>query len=181
MIGVGSDEEVDETGARDLDLGDGGIGRQAGNQRFGQLARILARALGEPHRDVAGKIAVLRITRTFDLDVERARAGRNQRLGQRCQRLAQQVRDQGLQFGSVFNQKGSAVYRKVFRLPARQSIHFERIDVDGPAQAPGTRQCLDQRQPPGQEALQHDPRGRLEQQMSAKMIRSPREQGAGRP
>ena len=47
------------------------------DDRLRELARILARSLGEPHRDVAREVAVFLVARAFDDDL-----GRIDRLGQ---------------------------------------------------------------------------------------------------
>ena len=58
--------EIDEAGAGDLGARDQRIRRQRGHQRLRQLARILARRLGDAHGDVALEVAVLRIARALD-------------------------------------------------------------------------------------------------------------------
>ena len=40
----------------------------SGHERLGQFARILTRGFGEPHGEIAGEIAVLRVAGAFDLD-----------------------------------------------------------------------------------------------------------------
>jgi len=52
------EEEVYETGARDLDFRDRGVRRQRGFHRFGNLARVLTHGLRETHCNVRGEIAV---------------------------------------------------------------------------------------------------------------------------
>ena len=100
MIGVVFQEKIDEAGACDLNFGDRLVRRQRAEQGVGQFARVLARRLGQLHRDVAGEIAVLRIAGALDLDGEITLSGGYQGVGQRCQGAAQQGFDQGLQCGS---------------------------------------------------------------------------------
>ena len=55
-----------------------GVGGSARLERFGQLARVLARRLGQPHGDVAGEVAVRgsRVRSTSMLTLPRC--GRNE-------------------------------------------------------------------------------------------------------
>ena len=91
LLGVGGlgQEKVDEAGARHLDLGDCRVGGQGRPQGFGKLARILARRLGEPHRQIAGEVAVRRVARVFDLERQLPRGGGHEVFGQGLQRPAQ--------------------------------------------------------------------------------------------
>jgi hypothetical protein len=58
--------EIDEPGAGDFGTGDQRIGGQRGHQRLRQIARVLARRLGDAHGDVALEVAVLRVACAFD-------------------------------------------------------------------------------------------------------------------
>ena len=72
--------EIDEARAGNLGAGDQRVRRQRGDQRLRQLARILARRLGDAHRDVALEVAVLRIARALDHHLRGiSRLGQNQR------------------------------------------------------------------------------------------------------
>ncbi len=95
------EEEVYETGARDLDFRDRGVRRQGGFHRLGNLARVLTRGLRETHGNVRGEIAVRCVSGALHLDVDVALCGGNEGFGQRGQRLPQQGLDQVLQGKSV--------------------------------------------------------------------------------
>ena len=58
--------EIDEAGAGHFRARDQRALRQRGHQRLRQLARVLARRLGDAHGDVALEVAVLRVARAFD-------------------------------------------------------------------------------------------------------------------
>src|SRR5258705_10392579 len=80
--------------------------------------------------------------------------------------------------------KGSAVYPEspLFRqreMSRSDSIHFQRIHVDGPTQAGRPAQLLYLRQPTLQKALQCGPRGGLDQEMRTEVVGPARDQGAG--
>ena len=89
VIGVVPEEEIDESGARDLHLGERRTLGQRRHQRLGQLARIAARRLGETHGDIGREIAVLGVACALHLEGDVARGGRQQRLGQLRQCLPQ--------------------------------------------------------------------------------------------
>ncbi len=62
---IARQEEIDEPGAGDLHLLDGGVLFQCGHDQLGDFARWLARRLGQAHREVAGEVAVGGIARTL--------------------------------------------------------------------------------------------------------------------
>ena len=65
--GVG-DLEVDEARTGDGTVDHVGVGFQAGQQRLGDVARLLARGLGQHHGGVGGDVAVRRIARRLGGD-----------------------------------------------------------------------------------------------------------------
>ena len=67
--GSGPEIEIDETGAGDFGARHQLVGRQRGDDGLRQLARIAARRLGQPHGDVAGEVAVLRIAGALHRDL----------------------------------------------------------------------------------------------------------------
>jgi len=71
LLSLGTQMEIDETGTGDLDTGDVFGGGQCLDQTIGDSARILAQWLGQYHGQVAGKIAVICILRTLQLNIER--------------------------------------------------------------------------------------------------------------
>ena len=166
-IGVRLDEEIQKAGAGDLDPLDGLVRRHCGQQGLGELARILARGLGELHGQVTGEVAVLRVASAFDFDAERTSRGRHHLIGQRLERRPQQFFDQD------FHRGGSLPWRRPRGLTL---LDLERIDVDRPAQTRGTRKRLDHRQPARQEALQTAARRRLDEHMRPKVIGAARHQ-----
>ena len=97
MIGVVSQEKIDEAGAGDLHLGDHVALGQCRNQGLGDLARILTRSLGEPHGKVARHISVTRIARCLDFYTDLAGAGRHQLQRQHFERLLEQSFNRVLQ------------------------------------------------------------------------------------
>ncbi len=125
VIGVLGKKEVDEAGARDLDLGHRRAARQQAQQCVGQLAGILARRLGQLHGQIARKIAVLRVARVFDLHVHAARAGRHQVFRQCRQRFVEQFFNHGLQgeFQGFF-----AKGRQFTAMRARNPLNLRRED-----------------------------------------------------
>ena len=148
VIGLFRQVEIDEARPRDVHLGDIRARRQQLHQGLRQLSRILARGFGKPHGEVAGEITVLGVPRVLDLDAHIARRGGHQVLRQLRHRMRQQFFNQGLQGESVgFSTKGR-------QFTANASIHFQRIDIDGPSQAGWAGQHFDQRQPILEEALQ---------------------------
>jgi len=58
--------EIDKSGAGNFDLVDEVAGGQAGNDCRRKFARILAGGLGQAQRDITGKIAMIRVTGSFD-------------------------------------------------------------------------------------------------------------------
>ena len=97
VIGALVQEEIDESGAGDLDLGHRRMGGQRGFDGFGDLARVLARSLREAHGDVPGEVAMGGVARALHFDVDGALRGGYQGFGQRGERLPQQGLDQALQ------------------------------------------------------------------------------------
>jgi hypothetical protein len=70
----GGQAQVDETRAGDFcrfdQIAIGRIVKQGGDQRLRDFARILFERLGDLHRQVAGDVAVRRIARAFQRDVQ---------------------------------------------------------------------------------------------------------------
>ena len=64
-----SNEDIDESGACDLDLVHDFGCRQRGHERLRELARILFLRLRELQRDVGREVAVLRLLRPIELDI----------------------------------------------------------------------------------------------------------------
>ena len=67
--GIARQAEVDEARAGDLGARDEIALGKRGDDRLRQFARILAGGLGQPHRNVAGEVAVLFIARALDHDL----------------------------------------------------------------------------------------------------------------
>jgi hypothetical protein len=171
VIGVVLEEEIDEAGAGDLDLGDRGSAA-APHQRLGELARILARRLASRMARLLAKSPCC-ASRVRSTSMRRSRAARGTRIsGKRGERLAQQCFDQSLQGGPLSNRKGSAVYRK-----ALNRLRADRRRSTSAARRPGQR--LDR----GSQRLRKRCSGAraraLDQQMRAKVIGAPRDQRGG--
>jgi hypothetical protein len=158
-------EKIDEAGAGDFDFGDGLVGRQGSQHGLREFARVLARGFRELHGDIGGEVAMQRIARASDLDGGAPQVRGHQVFGQLRNRPSQQCFDQSLQRLPVCVESkrvGSLPPRAALRAPAARavtrrpqtSIYFQRIHIDGPAQARGAVQCLHLRQPAGEKALQ---------------------------
>ncbi len=68
----GGKRQVDEARPRDLRASDLGVAAERGDDGLGGLARLAAHALGELQRDVGREVAVLRILRSIELDLDLA-------------------------------------------------------------------------------------------------------------
>jgi hypothetical protein len=86
-------EEIDEAGPGDLDLRNAGVGGQRGDERGGEVARLLARQLGEQQRGIGREVAVVAALGAFD--DERGRVTGRQR-AVRAQRV-ERAKDEGMQ------------------------------------------------------------------------------------
>ena len=102
VIGGWRQEEVDETGAGDLHLGDMVGIRQGIDDPLGQFTRLAAGGFGQDQRDGAGEIAVRPVAGAFQRDVRRRGVGQQilppqaqESLGDECV----QMRFQGKAFG----------------------------------------------------------------------------------
>jgi len=96
VVGAVAEEEIDESGAGHLDFRDRLVGRQRLDQGEREPARILARRLREPHRQIAREVAEGRVARALDLDRDIAASAGHEILGERRQRPLQQIFDQFL-------------------------------------------------------------------------------------
>lgn len=67
--------EIDEARTGDIHLGYVVAGRQRGNQRLRQCARIAARSLGQQHRGIGGEVAVLAGLGSLDHKIRRQGVG----------------------------------------------------------------------------------------------------------
>ena len=66
-------EEIDETGAGHLHLGDRIVGRYRGHEGLRQSAWVLPRGLAQPQAEIAREIPVGRIAGALDLRIDVAR------------------------------------------------------------------------------------------------------------
>jgi peptide methionine sulfoxide reductase MsrB len=62
-------KDIDETRSSYLGPVDKCVLRQTGEQQTGQIAWFHSGRLGQYHRNVAGKIAVISLSRSFDVNV----------------------------------------------------------------------------------------------------------------
>ncbi len=76
LVGAGAEVEIDETRAGDLHLGHVVAGRQCGDQRGGDGARIAACGLGQLHGGVGGEVAVFAGLGALDHEIRRGGVGR---------------------------------------------------------------------------------------------------------
>ena len=65
MVGVGAEEEIDETRAGDFDAHNLVFRADGRHQAFGQLARLAARLPGQRHCQVAGEVAMRALARAL--------------------------------------------------------------------------------------------------------------------
>ena len=175
VIGVSLEEEVDEARARDLDLAIAGL-QAAPPRALRPACGDSGARLGEAHGEIGREVAVLRV-----LACARPRRRRRARraepgFGQRDERLAQQVFDQGLQGGSAVWIKGSGSLPKARKrpnlLPADPHRSTSAIRA---ARAAILRAAARARESAAAGSVWG-----LEQKVGAKVIGPPGDQGAGR-
>ena len=107
------------------------------------LRGFCSRGFRQPHGQIAGEIAVLRIAGVVDLDARR-RAPRRAPAPPAAPPARAAA---GIRSGLFKGNPSRVQITKVGSLPQKRSIDFQRIDVDGPAQTRWAGQTLDQRQP----------------------------------
>ncbi len=66
MVGAGAQVKVDKSRAGDLDLVEVAAVTHVLDKQGSDISRTLASGLGQPHGDVAGEVAVARVTRALE-------------------------------------------------------------------------------------------------------------------
>jgi len=111
LPGACGEVEIDEAWAGDLDARHVVAGRQCGDQRLRQRARIGARGFRQQHRRVGGEIAMLAGLGSLDHEVRDGRVGRQGAAGtQRFDALDDQGVEEGLHGERRFMRFGRAFY-----------------------------------------------------------------------
>ena len=101
MKGRGAKVKIDKTRPCDVDLVDLFAVANSFHEHRGELSRILAGRLGQPHRDVARKITVRRIACSLNGTLNREIAGSVRKLRHVCEGILYQLRDYGLHFSGL--------------------------------------------------------------------------------
>ena len=104
--------EVDETRAGEFGARHQRICRQCGDDRLGELARILAGGLRMAHRDVRGVITVSGVAGSLKLDGLAAKRGRKLLFGQCIKGVAKQGLERVFQGDTAGCRADPRVYRK---------------------------------------------------------------------
>ncbi len=105
LVGGGAQVEIDEARACDLDVRDVIAGRQRGDQCLCQRARIAARRLGQQHRGIGGKVAVLAGLGALDHEIRGGGVGRQ---GASAAQSVNALGDQGAELGFQRSSAGNA-------------------------------------------------------------------------